>query len=368
MLTAADAVPYLLSRGILHPRRVVSGGLTVRNLSRRHRNFEVTGGGEPGFVVKQGVGKEKGRAVAREAALYGLLADSPRAKRLRPFVPRRVAWDESRHVLVLERIGGATLREHHAARGSVSRTLAGRLGVALGVLHRSEGSWIPAHLDSLRDQPPWILSLHRPSVGIFRESSGAGLHLVRVLQQFPAFGAHFDRLREEWRAEAVIHRDLKWDNCLVHGRAPGARATRLKLVDWELAGTGRPAWDVGSVLSEFLGTWLFSIPVTGDVPADRFPERARYPLERMHPALRAFWGSYARTMELDPARAGRASVTAVRHGAARLVQTGFERMQGAPALTGPVVCALQVALNMLDRPEEAAVRLLGLPLHATAWS
>jgi hypothetical protein len=53
---------------------------------------------------------------------------------------------------------------------------------------------------------------------------------------------------------------------------------------------------------------------------------------------------------------------AVKYGAARLVQIGFEQMQTSMQLTGPIVCLLQLSLNILRRPHEAAVYLLGIPL------
>jgi len=138
--------------------------------------------------------------------------------------------------------------------------------------------------------------------------------------------------------------------------------TRLKIVDWELARLGDPCWDVGSVFANYLSFWLFSIPITGEDPPDRFMDLARYPLERMQPAIRSFWQSYVRTMELDAATSDDWLLCAVKYGAARLVQTAYEQMQMSIHLTGNVVCLLQLSLNILQRPREAMVHLLGLPL------
>ena len=52
---------------------------------------------------------------------------------------------------------------------------------------------------------------------------------------------------------------------------------------------------------------------------------------------------------------------AVRFAAARLVQTAFEATQDAGSLATDVVLHLQVALNVLQRPRQAVVHLLGLP-------
>jgi hypothetical protein len=121
---------------------------------------------------------------------------------------------------------------------------------------------------------------------------------------------------------------------------------------------------VGSVFSSYLSLWLSSVPITGGEPPERFLELSRYPLDSMQPALRSFWSSYVKQMNLDLSAAARWLVKAVRYGAARLVQTAFEHMQRSNQLTGNTVCLLQLSLNVMMRPYEAAVQLLGIPLSS----
>ena len=52
--------------------------------------------------------------------------------------------------------------------------------------------------------------------------------------------------------------------------------------------------------------------------------------------------------------------TAIRMAGARLVQTAYEYAVGANELIAPVLTLLQVALNVLERPDRAAADLLGL--------
>jgi thiamine kinase-like enzyme len=155
---------------------------------------------------------------------------------------------------------------------------------------------------------------------------------------------------------------MRWDNCVVFGRLGSRRKTRLKIVDWELASVGDPCWDVGSVFNDYLSCWLLSIPITGEAPPDRFFELARYPLERMQPAIHAFWQAYIRQMKLDSATPAQWLVRTVKYVGARLVQTAFEQMRMSMQLTGNIVCFLQLSLNIMQRPQEAIVHLLGIPL------
>src|SRR5262249_40281125 len=150
---------------------------------------------------------------------------------------------------------------------------------------------------------------------------------------------------------------LKWENCLVCGPSQSGRKRELKIIDWEFAGLGDPCWDTGTVFSNYLSFWLSSIPMTGEEPPDRFLELARYPLERMQPAMRAYWQAYVRGMGLEAVSADAWLLRAVQYGAARLLQTGFEHMQGSTYLTGNLICLLQLSLNILQRPQEAITHL-----------
>jgi thiamine kinase-like enzyme len=194
-----------------------------------------------------------------------------------------------------------------------------------------------------------------------RTISNANLKLVKIVQQFPEFGAHLDVLRGEWRAHTLIHGDLKWANCMVTSAGTGRRKG-LKLVDWEHSSVGDPCWDVGSVFNDYLSFWLLSIPITGEDPPDRFLQLARYPLDKMQSAIRAFWMAYVRRMGLDAATASDWLLRATRYSAARLVYTAYEQSQMAYQMTGNAVCYLQLSLNMLQRPMEAAITLLGIPV------
>jgi aminoglycoside phosphotransferase (APT) family kinase protein len=237
------------------------------------------------------------------------------------------------------------------------------VGRALGSLHRESGE-VP-EAARMYAVPPFALSVHRPAVSWLRDISEANVELIKLLQGAPGVVQMLDEVRGEWRPECVVHNDYKADNCVVV-RGPDGRGKGVRLIDWEGGGWGDPAWDAGSVLGDYLSIWLSSIPITGADPPERFSELARFPLERMRPALRAFWDGYTQDAGLDPTGSDRRLVRAARYAATRLLQTAFEQTQATSLLTGTTMCLCQVAVNVLRRPHEAAVRLLGIPLRGGA--
>ncbi|MEP6600704.1 MAG: phosphotransferase [Nitrospirota bacterium] len=365
MLTQADIVPYLLHRKLVSVESVVEGDLTVINASRRNHNFGILREHNQSYLLKQGIDPERNETIANEAGVYQFLHSDKGRNGLNRYLPRYCGYDAAEHVLVLEFLSDAQdLGEYHARHRRFSTRIAASMGDALSLLHRKR--WGNGVNDGqvFTHPPPWVLSIHRPDLGILHDISGANIQVIKIVQQYSEFCDLLDDLRQDWRAEAFIHFDIKWDNCLVSSRSAAGRKTRLTIIDWELAGAGDPSWDVGSVFAAYLSFWLLSIPVTGETPPDRFLQLARFPLERMQPALRSFWQSYVRRMGLDAITADERLLKAVKYGAARLAQASYEQMQTATQLIGNVVCSLQLSLNILRKPKDAVVHLLGLPLSS----
>jgi len=363
---------YLLARGLIGPEAVLDGHLTIVDLSSRNQNCAVSmdGGGlflkqaVPGFNVPDGAGAAGGSSLAHEAAVYELIGSLPRVDSryaIGRLMPQCHGYDEAHGLLVLELIGDARdLTSHHTRTGRYSKTLARWLGAALANLH--ETAFIPARQQSehFRGRLPWVLGLDSPGLALWREASNAGLQLVQILQASAEMRHVLACMRENWVADAFVHHDIKWDNCLVQ-RSRGTRLhARLALVDWEFADLGDACWDAGSVLGNYLSYWLASVPVTGTEPPDRYLELARHPLVSMQPAMQSFWAAYeeARSWDVDTARS--ALIRSVRYAGARLLQSAYERTVRMTHLDGNSVCLVQLALNVMTRPHVAAHSLLGI--------
>jgi Ser/Thr protein kinase RdoA (MazF antagonist) len=349
MLEQSDIAHYLLSLGLVKPRSVVEEDLTVIDASRRNCVFLVTTRVGPTYVVKQ-AGPRTAATLAHEAAVLRALAD---ARQLSGLVPTVVLDDPEAARLVLSTPGGAlNWSEHHGA-ARVPRMPARTLGRALAVLHQ-----LPA--DGVAEQAPgsdqmWGLSLPAPSHELRLSLSAGALDLVSRLQASRAVCDRLDELRDAGSGGALVHGDLRWENCLALAAPGSRRRTRVLLIDWELAGRGAPGFDVGTVLAEYLRLWVGSIPIVDPSDPGRLAARAGHPLHRLLPAMQAFWSAYGIANPRRPTLRRVMELAAV-----RLLQTAVEAAQGLAAPAAHLVTLMQLADNMLRDPDDAALSLLGL--------
>jgi thiamine kinase-like enzyme len=364
MLTPREAIRYLEGLGLLDAEAIVDGYIQIADVSRRNCNYRIVVDGGPSYFLKQASHSDKVASLTNEAAIYQLIGANFTAKKSNArYMPGLVAHDVNENILILEHIQRCRdLREHHSRIRRLSPSLAARMGKALATLHRYDYNTIDVTKGGIRPvEPPGVLSLHRPTPITLRSLSGTNIHVVAILQQFPSFGHELDRLRDEWSTEALIHCDIKWDNWLILARGHDAGGSGLKIVDWELAGIGDPCWDIGSVLTDHLGFWLDSIPASGETPTGALSGSARYPMEGMQASVRSFWRSYVRHTDVSSTHSDEWILRATRYAAAQLVLATLARLESAMQMNRRAVFHLQLAQNILQRPDEALVSVLGIP-------
>jgi hypothetical protein len=373
IITKETVAHYLLGRGLLSFDSVVDGDLLVVEATSRNRNFKVIRAENPGYFVKQ-VKTFDAQAVETmryETACYWLSHHDPDFEPLRALMPKFYDSDPARHALVIELLPeGGSLSDYHRQLGSFPVEVGVQLGRILGTYQREMGRRLRddgAKSNSFARRVPWILSLHQLNQNIFGQLSAANTQVLNIVQSYPDFPATLDRLRERWRFDSLIHGDIKWDNLHVTVDSDGEEnkegangKMNLRLIDWELADFGDACWDAGAVFQSYLSFWVFSMPAVAGVPAEQLVGSAQFPVERMQPAIRAFWKTYVETRGLNHEEARDALERSVSYGAARMIQTAYEYMFHAPQITTSALYLLQLSLNILKSPREATASLLAL--------
>jgi Ser/Thr protein kinase RdoA (MazF antagonist) len=349
MLEQSQIAHYLLSLGLVKPRAVVEEDLTVVDVSRRNCVFVASTADGPTHVVKQGL-PHTANTLEHEAAVLRALARVPQ---LSERVPSVAHHDPDAACLVLCSPPRARDWTEHHRDGRFRVGVARGLGRALAALHAIPADAVPTRPPGI--DPMWGLELPEPSYESVLQMSAGSCDIVARLQGSERLSQRLRALRQQVRADGIVHGDLRWDNCLVFAAPGSTRRTRVLVIDWELAGPGTAAFDVGTVLGEYLRVWVGSIPIVDPSDPSRLVAHATHPLWRMQPAMAAFWSAYRTANPRAPRLAEVIELTAV-----RLLQIAVEHADTMHTPTAHVVTLLQLADNMLDQPAPAAAGLLAM--------
>jgi hypothetical protein len=363
LLTPTNLPHYLSARGLVDPDHLIGGQFVVEEAGRRNRNFKVSMGRTGGLFVKQPrfLAPDAILTLQREAEFYRvanqLIAFSP----LRQILPSLIDYNRLNHSLVLELLPGwENLNEHHARTKTCSAEAARSLGSAMGAYHAGGHRILtePPDLSIFPRQIPWILTI--TPAPLMRGEGGfasAGPTFHALVSEFPGVMFQIAQLARHWRVDGLIHGDLKWDNILIDPSIEGQDAVRV--VDWELADLGDAAWDVASVWSSYLTTWVFAgitgIWGTATPTAEEFSARLR----EMRGALLAFWEAYCSSAEIPAAESAAHRLRSLQFCGAKLAATAYECVHNNPGNLEPPRRLLRLASQILHHPLEASREIFG---------
>jgi hypothetical protein len=365
LLNSDSVVHYALQKGFIDFDSVVDGDITVVEAHRRNRNFKLIRQRNPGLFVKQ-VQQWEAQAMAtiqRESACYSMARLVPELAALVDLLPQFRAYDPIRHVLVLELLTGyETLSEYHHRLGKFPVKVAEALAQALGAYHKEtrEKPEIFPQASMFPRTAPWALSIHLQQPDWFQSLSAANSQLLQIVKKYDQFASTLDALRVHWNFSSLTHGDLKWDNCLIRTDTHPDGKLVIKVVDWELADLGDPLWDVSAILQSYLSCWILSMPVTPGASVEQIMAGAPWPLETMQRPMRAFWNTYREVAALPGDQRRKLLIRSIRYGAARMIQTAYESLSFAVQMNSNALYLLQVSMNILLDPEDAAGELFGI--------
>lgn len=244
-MTVGLVATALEEMGLLDPSEVAAA--QVEDLSRAHPVSRVLLPDGRRWVVKRSH-QAGGIDLAVECLVYRMAAwCEPVAAAL----PRPVAVDEDRRVLVLTDVGAAgagSLAEQvglppilygrptapQLESPAVTR-IAGLLGATVGRLHRATAGF---------PLPPAPLPVVLVALGPARMALGGAMDTAvsALTSAEPGLAAVATEMAGPV-AGCLVNHDLKWDNIVLTD-------DRAVLLDWETAGLGDPAWDLGCLLAE----------------------------------------------------------------------------------------------------------------------
>lgn len=364
-ISTENVAEYLISHKILDVESIISGGLTIIDSSRRNRNIRIMENSKKGFLIKQPRLTSIGNitTIKKEALVYLLSQTDPDLFAIHHIVPQITDFDDINNILITELIINSTPLQEHLIRskGDIQKEAA-ILGKMMGQYHSTFSVLKDRQklkLINEKSVPPSLVL--RPQPEIFVEINPSRLEFLKLMQRDKDFYKSALEALAEWEPKTIIHSDIKFDNILVFRESD--KNLRLKIVDWEAVSLGDPAWDIACVLQEFIRLWIDFFPSMKSESVNQLISKTDYPLQKLQPSIRAFWGAYVEKNKMPKSQSHKLLLKSVVFSAMRMMQSVYESLASAQIYYQNLTYMIQISFNILKNPYDAIIYLFGIPLQ-----
>jgi thiamine kinase-like enzyme len=368
ILTKNNLIHYLLDKDLIDPEKLITGEYTVRNNDSRNSNLSVNKEyNHHNYFIKQikATEPEKIETIRTEAACYRLTANKNSHIALREFLPEFYLFDKRNHILVTEQIRDVmSLHEFYFAKNEFQNEIPEKLAEVLSNLHKKE---VLQSLESVpetdklkfKNQKPWVFTLtDRPLAYWAAQPPSAEQQAMMIILKNTDFAKKIAETNLLWQPGALLHHDIKFTNFLIRTGPDGQKIDFVKLIDWELADYGDPAWDLACLIQSYLHLWAAT-----DIPEEELKLQGnlqKVSLQTVQACIMQVWRSYVQAARIPATLHPVWLLKLVKFTALKLVHTCFETTPYAQTLQPNGVKLLQIAYNILKSPENAITHLLGI--------
>jgi Phosphotransferase enzyme family len=302
ILDSQNVLTYLQQLGMLS---IDPETVTLQQLSSKNFNILVTAPHLQPLLVKQeridGKGEQVGE-LYKEWQLQQLIHQTPTLRPLSSFLPAVVHCDQQRGIVVNRFwLPYTDCQDYYDQQRVYPPAVATELGRCLGLVHKSSFEQGQELIEAMMGISPLLAkttatALGRLHTGIFTVTPIDCLRFYKLYQQYPSLGEAVEELAEDSMACCLTHNDLNLNNILLHNlESPPHGEARVRIIDWERAGWGDPAVDLGMCISSYLQLWLENLIVGSELSINESLQLALVPLNNLQPTMFALVSSYLQT-------------------------------------------------------------------------
>jgi len=317
---------YMIDKGLMKTKSIVDGDLIVSDLSRKNLNFTIVCENSTSYFLKQPYVTDEYsiETINRESKFYSKVFSSIIFSKIQEITPRFIKFDSKNNVLITKFI---TNYQKNNEKEILFGKQMSALGKNLGRFHsltsqkmiHSEFNFLP------KSFPPTIL-ISRPRPELFSLMGLGSLQFLKDIQQNEILFKFLVDLEKIWRIETIIHGDLKFDN-MIFATSETKKGSELKLLDWELVQIGDPAWDIGTILFNFLYSHLFGEGFLKKFKMKENLEQIKSLIQTIGLDFKVLWNAYQKEMKQTKLIDETFLERAIKYATAKLIQSSFDSLQ-----------------------------------------
>jgi Phosphotransferase enzyme family len=340
-------------------------------IAAKNFNLLIIGADDLQLLVKQERHNKEGKAIGEfmaEWQIHQLIADFPRLQHWQYCTSELLHFDRDNSILVFRYLNDyRDLSNFYTQENIFDDRIAQKLGTVLASFHRdtyhraiyrlalgkdrrhSETSIVKALIRNLEHLTPEIF-------GIVPDD---GLKFYTLYQRYDSLGQALVELGDAVRACCLTHNDLKLNNILLHNEWEQLESQIVRIIDWERADWGDPAFDLGTLIASYLQMWLGSLVVSKSLSIEESLSLAITPLDRIQPSIAALVQAYLQAFPDILTDRPDFLVRVIQFAGLGLIQGIQAGVDYQKTLGNSGIAQLQVAKSLLCRPERSMLTVFG---------
>ncbi|WP_310423914.1 phosphotransferase [Chamaesiphon sp. VAR_48_metabat_135_sub] len=222
-------------------------------------------------------------------------------EKIRDFLPELLYFDPDNSILIVKYATDFDdLASYYHRSNQFSIVIASAIGQLLATIHShtfersAYQQFFQAKSELRSDYTAFsiIRRLSRITPQVFQIMPPECLQFFKLYQRFPSLLQAIVDLGEAIEPSCLIHNDLKINNILLALNWDCPSAQVIRLIDWERANWGDPAFDLGCILGSYLEVWLDGLIIGNTLSINESLQLATTPLELLQPSLFSLTRSY----------------------------------------------------------------------------
>jgi len=316
ILDTDNVFEYLASLNYCHVVDRDTSIITV--ISAKNFNLLISFADGKNLLVKQQIHNVQGKTKGEFSAAWqiqDLVKHFPTlGEKINIFLPELLYYDRDNSILVVKYLANyRDLYSYYTEENKFPIEIARSIGQLLATIH--------SQTFQQREYQHFLNDSHREMFGIshssntvmFQERGYANeiinrlgritpqifqimpqdcLQFFKLYQRFPSLSQAIVNLANSITPSCLVHNDLKINNILLDLDWNRIESKIIRLIDWECASWGDPAFDLGSILGSYLEIWLEGLIISSTLSINESLQLANTPLDVLQPSLFTLVRSY----------------------------------------------------------------------------
>lgn len=369
LLSSENVFAYLSSQGILNePKQEI---IKLEPKPAKNFNLLLTLLDNRQLLVKQERHNSEGKTAGEfrnEWLVHQFFQKFPELNLIRPSLSEVLYFDAENSIIVFNYLTDyRDLSVFYAKENIFPPEIATSIGRLLATIHRvtfNHSNYQDFFSRSRKDrgidrQTMLTQGLERITPEIFGSIPVDGLKFYTLYQRYDSLGKAIADIASAFTPSCFTHNDLKLNNILLHNDRQQNPNSFIRLIDWERANWGDPAFDLGAMVASYLQLWLSSLIVSQSVSIEEALQLAMIPLDKLQPSLAALLNTYLAEFPAILEHRPDFLKRVVQAAGLNLIQQILATILYQKTFNNTGICLLQVAKSLLCRPEQSISTVFG---------